>query len=687
MRIIITEKAIAGKRIAGILAGKQVSTLYAEGAQYFEYERNGEKERIIPLRGHIVDIEFPKEYSNWMGTDLKKLIDAEIKYQGKDRKITNFLKKSGQEANEVIIATDADREGESIGREVLKYILEGNSKIKIKRAYFSAIIKKDIEEAFQNLQELDYNLADSADTRREIDLVWGAVLTRFLSIASGKMGKEFLSVGRVQSPTLAIIVKRELERKKFVPQKFWEIKALFEKEKDQFEGMHKEGRFWEEEKAQKIMQKKESPCVIKEVTKRKRIIKKPIPFNTTEYLRSATAIGYSAGKAMSLAESLYQNGYTSYPRTDNSTYPKNLDLREILKELREVSEFKKIADELLKKEKLEPSAGKETKDHPPIHPVSKVQKSQLGKDEWKIYELITRRFFATLGDEAETENITAEIMMKDEPFLVHGQTFIKKGWKEYYPYSKTVEVILPELKKGDLVDLLKLDLEAKETQAPPRYSQSSLIKLMEELGLGTKSTRAAIIQKLYDRKYIFGKKAIEPNIISFAVIESLEKYSKKVTEAKMTADLEKIMDEIASGKEQKDKTVNVSREQLTQILEELIGNKEKIGVELKSALKQDEVLGDCNKENCPGKLIIRKGKTGKRFAACNQYPNCVNSFPLPQKGKIQILSTKCEKCGTPEIQIQGTKYKFKMCLDPNCETKKDWGQKSKTNTTKKTETK
>ena len=675
MTLIITEKSIAGKRIAAILAGKDIPATTTD-AQFFDFEKNNETYRIVPLRGHIVDVDFPKRYSYWLGTDLKLLVKSEIEYIGKEAKIISMIKKSAMLAKKIIIATDADREGEAIGVEALRYALEANPKLEVKRAYFSAITPQDISIAFAKLDKVDHNFADSADARREIDLIWGAVLTRYLSLISGRLGKEFLSVGRVQSPTLRFIVDREKERLAFKTKKFWELKAVFEKGKKKFEAQHKKGKFWDKGEAEAVLKKRTDKCPVTSVKKTERKLARPAPFNTTDFLRAATATGFSAGGAMNAAESLYMQGYLSYPRTDNNVYSPTLDLKNILNELNKIPEFAPLVQKLLSKDELKPSRGKKsTKDHPPIHPVSAAPKAKLSGSEWKIYELVCRRFMATLADDALTENLTVEIDMNKEIFVAHGQIFIKKGWKEFYPYSKTVEVTLPEMKKGDTAELKNLDMLAKETQPPARYSQGSLIKIMEENNLGTKSTRHSIIQKLYSRMYVTGAKALVPTQVAFAVIDSLEKYGEKVVEPKMTAELEKEMDMIAAAKKSKAEVVGDSREFLTEILMELLGNKDKIATELRQALRKDAIVGACTKEGCTGELIIRFGKTGKRFLGCSSYPKCTNSYPLPQKGKITVLDKMCEHCNTPMIKIFGKRFSYSMCINHECVSKADWGKK------------
>ncbi len=675
MKLIITEKSIAGQRISEILSDGTAKAAREGNAQVISFERGGEDFLVIPLRGHIVDVDFPKQYSYWLGTDLKKLVAAPIEYIGKEKDIIEALGKKREEVDEVIIATDADREGESIGREALTFIEKTNKKTKVSRAYFSAITPQDIEEAFEKLKKLDYNYADSADCRREIDLVWGAVLTRYLSLVSGQLGKDFLSAGRVQTPVLAIIVQREKERFAFEKNKYWVLEAIFEKNKEKFYAEHKTGKFFDKQEAQKAFDKKTGKGTVTKVESKKRVLAKPVPFNTTEFLRAATTIGMTAGEAMSIAEQLYQQGFISYPRTDNTVFKKTIDLKTILLKLRDVKELSHLVDKIIALGKIEPSAGKkETTDHPPIYPVMPVQKEKLPEKQWKVYELVLRRFLAVLSTDAQTLNVTVDIDLNTEPFVAWGQTITKQGWKEFYPYSKLTETILPELKKGDTVNLIKLDMAEKETQPPARYSQSTLIKLMEQLGLGTKSTRHEIIQKLYSRRYIAGLKSVEPNKISFAVIDSLQKYAKTVTEPEMTSVLEKEMDEIAAGKKSKKEIVDKSTNYLTTILDRLLEHKNNIGQDLRNALQEDSIVGTCDKCG-KGQLRKLKSKNQKWFLACNRYPECKTTYPLPQNGKVYATEKKCETCGKPVIKVVGKRFRYEMCIDHLCLSKKDWKKK------------
>ncbi len=675
MQLIIAEKNLAGQRIAEVLGGKTTRSQARGFVKYYSFTRGVEESTVIPLRGHIVEVDFPKQYSYWKGTDLKELAKAPILYSPNDAAIAALMKDVGKSATKIIIATDADREGESIGVEALRIVQEVNPNVNVERAYFSAMTPKELVKSFDELVKVDYNLSDSADARREIDLIWGAALTRFVSIMGNRMGKDFISVGRVQTPVLALIVNREKERLAFVVQPYWEIIAHAEKDRILFDAFHKNGKMFEEKVAREIFDKikDEKKALVKKVSKKKRMIARPIPFDTTTMLRAASALGFTAGQAMNTAESLYMAGYISYPRTDNQTYPSTMNLREHLEELKNEKVYVPFVEGILSAP-LNPSKGpKNTTDHPPVHPTKVPEKGKIGDKEWKFFDLVARRFLATFMPDAETENTSVELEIKSEPFTATGQTILFAGWKAVYPFSELKETILPALKEGDVVPVNQIEMPRKETQPPARYSQSALLKLMEENSLGTKATRATIIQKLYERQYISGIKSIEPNQIAFAVIDSLEKHSKIVTEPKMTAELEHEMDDVAGGKTKKTKVVDDSRVMLLHVLDQLLLNKSAISLDLKKALFKQDTMGKC--PNCEkGQLVMRKAAaTQKRFLGCDQFPNCRTTFPLPQKGTLYPTNKICPVCNkAPLIRLAGKKFKMEICVNYDCPSKDAW---------------
>ena len=640
MHLIIAEKHDAAKRIAQILAGGKPRSLRVAGVEAFQFDDRV----VLGLSGHIVGIDYPQGYNNWQKVDCKDLIRAEIVVRPIQEKIISALHKLGKEADRVTIATDYDREGELIGVEALKIVEEAKPKIKADRVRYSAIVKDEIIKAFQDSGTVDYDLAASGEARQIIDLVWGAALTRYISLTSGRLGKEFLSVGRVQSPTLALIVDREKEIQSFVPQPYWEIFADLEKE---LRVQHARGRIWEKSEVDGIVSRLGPEGVITSIETKQRVDRPPAPFDTTSFIAAASGIGLSAANAMRIAEWLYTNGFISYPRTDNTVYPPSIDLTGLTRQFLKGA-FAQEAARLLQG-KMQPTRGKRaTTDHPPIYPTAALEKGTIKEDQWKVYELVVRRFFATLADACVWDATSLKVDIGPEPFRASGARLVEAGWRYFYPYSKAEEHILPQLKKGERLRVLGHSVEAKETQPPARYGQGKLIKLMDELGLGTKSTRHDIISKLYARAYVQGN-PMRPTNTAYAVVDTLEKYAPTITKPEMTQTLEKDMTEISEKKVKEDQVIEKSRVMLTSVFDELTSNQDCIGVSLKDGLRTDKIVGTC--EKCSSDLIIRRGHRGSRFIGCSGYPECRFTLPLPRFGTVVVTDKSCEKHGMSHIRI------------------------------------
>jgi len=648
MWLIIAEKDKAARRIASILF-KDVRKISKNGVNvYYSPSSNA---YVIGLKGHIVELDFPKEYNNWKSVSLESLLDARLIRKIKERKVVNLLKELAKYAKVVTVATDYDREGELIGLEAIEVVKSVNPFIKVNRAKFSAITPKDIRQTFSKPTALDINLASAALTRQKIDLIWGATLTRLVSLASGRLGKDFLSVGRVQSPTLRLIVEREKEIRQFKPKRYWEIRIKLRKGNNTFVA----------EYDRKFEKKEDALAILRKISDFARVVKlerelikeaKPIPFNTTEFLKEASRF-MKPDEAMNIAENLYMAGYISYPRTDNTVYPPTLDLVSIAKQLLN-SEFANEAKLVLMQDEIIPSRGKkEAKDHPPIHPTAVASRDKLSRKEWVIYELVVRRFLATLASDAVWEIRKGYLDAGGYLFRFSGKRLVEPGWRAIYIYASAKEVFLPDLKENEVLPITGRELLEKKTKPPSRYSAGELIKLMEKLGLGTKSTRHEILRKLYLRKYVDGD-PLKPNAIAFALIEVLKKNAKVITLPDMTAKLEEEMDAIAEGKKKEYEVVEESKEMLRQILQKI--NREELANDLKNVkeeVPENKIVGKCLK--CNGVLMVKKFKN-KRFIGCSNYPACTFSIPLPQKGTLRILKKTCRKHGLRIIKV---KYKGK----------------------------
>jgi DNA topoisomerase-1 len=667
-RLIISEKSDAAARIATILSQGASKRTSINRVPVFQFEDEKGLVSVVGLRGHIIELDYPEHLNKWSEVGLEELIVAEPEKRITAHNIVGVLRDLSVDADEIIIATDYDREGELIGLETVRLLsLAGK---RVGRAKFSAFTKHEIDTAFSQLTEPDEKLADSAECRQRIDLAWGAVLTRFISMASNQSGRNYLSVGRVQSPTLALIVKRHKEIEEFVSTPYWNVNALFNKD-GEFTASHTGNPFHEEGAAKAALEKCEGLTSGKVVTyEREEKDEYPLPpFNTTMFLMEATKLGMSASRAMKVAEDLYTAGYISYPRTDNTVYPPSLGLRRILEKLKD-SDLKEEAEELLAQEQIRPSRGRvQTTDHPPIYPTEAATSKKLKGEKWTIYELIARRFMATVAPPAKAEVSSASLDVNGETFDAKGYRMLFLGWKKYYPYYRVRETFLPELAAGEEVELKEVSSEMKMTQPPQRYSQGTLLQEMERLSLGTKSTRHDIIQKLYDRKYIEGNDLI-PTPSGVAVAEALGRYAQIVTDHKMTAHLENDMDEIANGRTTLEAVVSESQAMLSDVLKTMEAQRENIGEEIRKALESQHFIGKC--PECGSDLKTIRTKFGSSFVGCSNYPDCKRTYPMPAGAKVETLEEVCEQCRSPMVRvIRRGQPVTQQCLDPDCETNRE----------------
>jgi len=331
------------------------------------------------------------------------------------------------------------------------------------------------------------------------------------------------------------------------------------------------------------------------------------------------------------------------------------------------SQFSKEAKEVINNGRSKPTYGKKrTTDHPPIHPVGIPTNKNLNSDQQKIYELVCRRFLATLAKDAISETVNVSIDISGEAFKTSGYRLIEVNWKKIYTYFKEKRKPLPNLVEGEKVEVAKMNLKEDKTKPPQRYNQGNLIAKMEQLSLGTKSTRHEIINKLYQRKYIT-LSPLAPTPTAIAVIDALEDCD--VVKPKMTAALEIDMDLISEGKKTIDETVKESRKMLTTVMKSLETDKEKIRTSIKNAQREENTIGKCPK--CGKPMIIRTSKKNKRFVGCTGFPDCKNTYSLPQQGAIFNTSISCEECNAPVVKVKSKgKHAWELCLNSECSAKK-----------------
>lgn len=723
MKLVVTEKNDAARQIATLLSVKKPKADKVYTVPVYRFEVNGEEWVTIGLRGHILEPDFTpllryKKSSGWVGVTSEGLIvpakipsslpkppfkkkkpfvEDGVDLKGwkmealpylafspinkipKEKEIIRSLKNLAKKADSIVIATDFDREGELIGSDALSCCREVNRKAPVSRARYSSFTKQEITHAFNNLVSMDENLAQAGEARQDIDLIWGAALTRYLTLARYAGFGNVRSSGRVQTPTLALIVEKERERDAFVPEDYWVIKGAFDAAAEvgptegegegSFQATYVTARIKEKAQADSVMAAIQGAdrAKVMSVDKKKRTQKPPTPFNTTSLMAAASAEGISPARCMRMAESLYMDGFISYPRVDNTVYPATLSLEEVVSELKKNPAYAPYCDKLLRAGKLTATRGKkETTDHPPIYPTKGATPDDLPTSEFRLYNLIARRFLATLSGEAVIEGTKVALDVNGEEFDARGDVLVKAGYREIYPFGQKKDEQLPALALGQQIAFNGAECKKDQTKPPARYSQGRLIQEMEKLGLGTKSTRHSIIERLYTVKYIQND-PIEPSKLGIAVIEALDDFAPHITHPEMTAELEAGMDEIADGQNTKERVVMGSRELLSKELDNLIPNTDKVSEALADAIAADAYVGPCPK--CGKDLQIRASqRTKSMFIGCSGWPDCDVTFPLP-KGKVEAVEEVCPTCGMPQVKITPFRAKpITMCIDPDCES-------------------
>jgi DNA topoisomerase-1 len=322
-------------------------------------------------------------------------------------------------------------------------------------------------------------------------------------------------------------------------------------------------------------------------------------------------------------------------------------------------EFRKHISQL--PSKLKPNNGKkDDAAHPAIHPTG-ILPQGLSKDDKKIYELIVYRFISVFFEAAKFETMSTTLDIENEKFRFRRRRVTHKGWMEHYPFRKIDDEEFPDFKEGDLVKVLDLISDEKETKPPARYNQASLIKELEKRELGTKATRADIIDKLYDRKFITGTQKIEVNQLGENMIDTLSTYCKDITSEELTRNFENKLEGIDNNTATRQEIITDGQKEVTVILGDISKNSKEIGNKLYDAYQESNIVGTC--PNCGGNLVKRYSpKTKAYFVGCSNYPDCTTVYSIP-KG-TNFLKKKCEKCGLPIISFG--KPRQRACLDANC---------------------
>lgn len=631
----------------------------------------GKDYKIESSFGHMRDL--PKSK---MGIDTENNFEPKYIVPKSKQKQVTALKKLAQKAENIILATDEDREGEAIAWHLLSALdIKDKSK---QRIVFHEITKEAIEEALKNPREIDQRLVDAQQARRILDRLVGYELSPFLwrKVVKG------LSAGRVQSVAVRLIIEREREILAFKPQEYWTLEAIFDPKSFPTKLVKIDGKsldkfaIGDESKAKELEEDiKTKKYSIAKITK-KETKKSPLPPFTTSTLQqeSFRRLGYSAKQTMMIAQQLYEGiklgqegttGLITYMRTDSLTLSEKF-----------LGETKKYIQSDLGKEYLLPdSRFYKTKSktaqeaHEAVRPsdinhTPESIKEHLDNRQFRLYQLIWQRALASQLPDAIFDQTSIDIDSADKVYTFRASGSIIKfdGFLKIYP-SSIKEEELPALNDKDKVDLKEVKANQHFTQPPARYSDASIVKILEEHGIGRPSTYAPTINTIITRGYVTREeKKLAPTEIAFLVNDLLVEHFPRIVDFKFTAHMEDDLDQIAEGKAKWQPVVKEFYEPFKANLEKKEGEIDK------KDLTEESTDEKCDK--CGSPMIIKMGRFGK-FLACSGYPDCKNTKPINDKGEVASNETdeKCEKCGKPMVIKRGRFGEFMGCSGyPDCKT-------------------
>ncbi len=664
--LIVAEKPDAALHVAEALHPRgEPRRSSRKGVPIYEIERSDERILVCSALGHLYKVDqigdaSRREYPVW-DYDWKPMHSAE---QGRARqeKWLDAITGLAKEADAYVNACDLDVEGSLIGYMVLKYACNGADSI-AKRMKFSTLTPEELRHAYENmLPQLDFSLVNAGLCRHEVDWLYGINLSRALTESARRSSNRYatLSTGRVQGPTLRFVVEREQEIETFVPVPYWEIRADVEVNGQVLQAEYEIPRLDIKAEAEGIAARSHGKeGLIEDIECRAAQISPPVPFDlSTLQAEAYRHFRMAPRESLGVAERLYLDALISYPRTSSQKLPASINYRQVLELLSKNTAYKSLAARLLGTRDLLPNEGKRIDPaHPAVYPTGSTPKRPLEPRQAKVLDLIVKRFMAVFGPPARRETVKAAIQVDDLKFSLRGSRILDAGWADFYrPYAKFEEFTLPPIRKGTRVKFLSVSAVEKFSQPPPRYNPSSLLREMEANEIGTKATRAEIVETLSRRAYIKGER-IGATPLGIQIVEVLEKYCPRVLDVAFTRELEEMMANIELGKEEKQRVVTEAINHLRPIMSELKRHEQEVGTQLSSRIRQVQPTELTLSAPCPkcGRALhlVRSRKSGKRFIGCvgKWDAGCSFTLPLPQLGRLSLMDQRCSKCGFQLVKV------------------------------------
>ena len=620
----------------------------------------GKEFKVVSSVGHIRDLSTSGKYG--FGVDIDNNFKPDYKIIKGKNKLVKELKKDIKDADFVYLATDPDREGEAISWHL--YDTLGLKEVNYKRIVFNEITKKAVLDSFDKARKIDDDLVKSQETRRILDRIIGFRLSKLMQSKTG--GK---SAGRVQSVALKLIVDREREIEAFIPEEYFEIEAEFNDFNAKLDTYnHKKIEIKKESEAKEILSKLSNAFKIESVDKKEKVKKSKFPFTTSTMQQEAsTKLGFTSKKTMMLAQKLYEGinlkngaeGLISYMRTDSIRLSDEF-VKDTYGYIKDTygSEYVGYVKKSNKTENVQDA-------HEAIRPTNinntpEKIKEYLTNDEYKLYSLIYYRALASLMKDAKVEATTVILDNNNYQFKTNGQILIFDGYlKVYSKYEDSEDKILPDFAsyKSNVLVANNIEYTSHTTKPPARYTESKLIKEMEELGIGRPSTYAKTIDTIKERGYVTVEdKKFVPTEVGIETTDKLQEFFKDIINVEYTKNMEDDLDKIAEGNLEWNKLLSIFYKDFEPKVEVAFKNMEK---------KAPEATGE-SCPNCGNPLVIKKSRYGK-FIACSNYPTCKYIKNDKEEKEVKEIMP-CPKCEGKIIEKKTKRGKiFYGCSNyPKC---------------------
>ena len=668
--LMVAEKPSLAQSIAKFLSnGKMTSRKGLNGACSV-HEYNGVfhgttvKFKMTSVCGHVMALDFHHKYNDWDAVAPVELFQATTLKKEANPKLNmvKFLQHEGKGVDIVVLWLDCDKEGENICFEVLDCVEPVMNRARsnqqtVFRAKFSAITESDIKLAMNNLIEPDENQALSVDARQELDLRIGCAFTRFQTkYFQGKYGdldSSLISYGPCQTPTLGFCVQRHDAITSFKPEPFWVLQLKVEHSLGRAFTLDWERvRVFDKEVATVYYSKVQEvdEVVVESVSKKEKAKQRPQALHTVEMLRiGSSALGMGPQHTMQIAESLYTQGYISYPRTETTQYPEKFDLRGTLQQLQGGPAWGATVRELLHTGLNKPRKGHDAGDHPPITPMRLAREGELSGDAWRLYDYIARHFIATLSPDCKYLQTKILFTAGEEAFSFSGKTPIDAGFTSIMPWAAIpAEETIPPLQKGETCKVSELKVSERQTSPPDYLTESELITLMEKHGIGTDASIPVHINNITQRNYVqlHSGRRLVPTSLGIVLVHGYQKIDQELVLPTMRSSVEGTLNLIALGKASLDAvlshTIDIFCRKYTYFEKCITNMDELFEVSFTKLADTGKALSRCGK--CVRYMKLVSAKPIRLHCS-----HCDETYSLPQNGTIKLY--KELKCPLDDFEL------------------------------------